>query len=96
MNLNQRRDYLRALINRILDDSAQAYITRASLCTQGAEFDPEVVEILKEWQNQGYLQILVNPNEASYHEPVIKMHKFIGRASSIPGFLEPTDNTPRH
>ena len=88
MNINDRRNYLRALINRILDDSAQPYITRASLCTQGADFDPDVVEILKEWQNHGYLQILVNPNEASFHEPVIKMLRFIDRASSIPGFLD--------
>lgn len=88
MTKDDRRIYLRALINRILDDSAQPFIAKANFCTPGSACDPITMEVLKEWQELGLLTILADPESVDPGQPLIKMIKFIDRPSSIPGFLE--------
>ena len=85
--MNHASKYLRALIHRILDDSAQPFIPRRALCVPGASFDPEVWRQLKLWEQEGYLRILRTPDQTGGDDYVVEMLKYIDQKSPIPGFL---------
>lgn len=84
---DQDRAYIRATIHRILDDSAQPFIPRIALCVSGARFNPEITELLKQWENDGYLKVLCDPDSVEDDGNIVEMLSYIKQRSSIPGFL---------
>ena len=83
----QHELYIKSLIRRILDDSAQPFILRSTLCPRGMPCDPDTLNLLQRWETQGYLRVLGNPNELADDAPIVEMLRYIDGKSPIPGFL---------
>jgi hypothetical protein len=74
-------------INRSLSDSRKEEIDRKSIRVYG-EADWEAIRAaLREWENEGLLEILTDPKSASDSDTCIRMKSYIGRTSPISGFL---------
>src|SRR6186713_2689786 len=80
-------DFVRGTIHRILDDTAQPYILRGALGQKGAVMAPELVGYLKQWERDGYLEILGDLDQMDQTQSAVRMLSYIGKKSPIPGFL---------
>lgn len=93
---DQSRRELIAWIDRCLDDGTTIFTKRAVLDFGRGNFEV-VVSCFEQWEANGVLEILKPLGEANDHEDVIKMKKFIARATnSYPGnwpFEKPSSAT---
>lgn len=80
-------NYLKALINRSLDDIATVQIQAGLIGAGGQENWNDIRKSLQKWEKAGYLKILKDPENSKPEDIVVEMISFIDRRSSIPGFL---------
>lgn len=77
---------LKNAINRSLSDSISEYISGFTILGV-LKNDPMVaVELLKNWEKQGLLEILLDELVPT-KDPFVRMKSFIGMKSPIRGFL---------
>lgn len=79
--------YLEATINRILDDSAQPYISKITIFGGEKVMTPVRREWLRKMESEGVLRVLHDPDHAPDDEPFVEMLRYIGVTSPIPNFL---------
>ncbi len=78
------RNYLKAGINRTLDDTRRKEITRATVEGYGEGKWNEIMAALYEWENKGYLAILRDPREVQSNDVCVLMRSYIERESPWP------------
>jgi hypothetical protein len=71
-------------INRILDDTHQLEITKFALEVYGHGDWTAINDSLAEWEKQGLLKILRNPEQASKDDVCVRMASYINRPSPWP------------
>lgn len=78
---------LRNTINRTMDDCMISLIPSGTIGAGGANDWPRIRRALADWDNEGLLEILSDPETNDPKEPCVRMKRYIGMKSPYPGFL---------
>lgn len=81
------KEVLQGTINRTLDDTMNSAIRAGLLAAGGAGNWSEIRRCLKQWESEGILKILNDPEGLPSSAPCVQMLKYIHKKSPIPGFL---------
>ncbi len=79
-------NYLKAGINRTMDDTRSVDITRATIEGFGEGCWDEIMDALTSWSEQGLLTVIKDPRLASKDEVCVMMKSYIDRASPWPNW----------
>ena len=80
-------------INRTLSDTRNEKINKATLRGYGRSDWESIREALTHWEEEGYLDILKDPETADDFEECVEMKSYIEHSSPIPGFLDYTSSS---
>jgi|GEM_PF-2863286 len=77
ISVTQSYEYIKAILNRSLDDTAQPFISKQTFCNQDGSLDPVILDHLLDLEKRGLLKI-IGPIQSNEDNPrFIKMLQYI-------------------